>query len=334
MEIKNFLKKSKIKFSKSKYVKNFLKYLNVDTVFLSYHRVLSDIEFESEIRPDNNLVVSKSIFDKQIKFISQNFNPTSINDVFKKSFDGKNKIVITFDDGYLDNIINAVPILKKYNCPAIIYVTTGFLGNKNIAWWIRLWDLILNSSEIFYMGKRINISKLQEKKKTYNLIKNNLFLMKSEGINNFFDDFKTENLDTSSLEKNIFMNYEDLKKINAEKLIEIGCHTHSHQNLKILTEFEIKEELTKSKEFLESLLEREIKHFSIPFGGKNSYSENILKIIYNLNFETIVTTNHDIFKKKNFLKIPRIGIGNNDIDDYLYSKLIGFDSLINKLLFR
>ena len=37
---------------------------------------------------------------------------------------------------------------------------------------------------------------------------------------------------------------------------------------------------------------------------------------------------------ENFLKIPRIGIGNNDIDDYLYSKLIGFDSLINNLLFR
>ena len=40
----------------------------------------------------------------------------------------KNKFVcITLDDGYEDNLIYAYPIFEKYNCPFLIYVTTGYL---------------------------------------------------------------------------------------------------------------------------------------------------------------------------------------------------------------
>ena len=47
----------------------------------------------------------------------------------------KKNIVITFDDGYKDILINALPLLKKYNFKAICYVVSDLVGKENI------WDL-------------------------------------------------------------------------------------------------------------------------------------------------------------------------------------------------
>ena len=86
-------------------------FLDIDTVFLNYHRVISDEEYFKNNRPDDDLIVSKSVFEKQIKYLKKNFNVISINDI-NKNFNLK-KIVITFDDGYFDNFENAFPILKN-----------------------------------------------------------------------------------------------------------------------------------------------------------------------------------------------------------------------------
>ena len=50
----------------------------------------------------------------------------------------ENSIVVTFDDGYLDVLQNAVPILERYQIPATIFVVTGNLGEP--FWWDRLAD--------------------------------------------------------------------------------------------------------------------------------------------------------------------------------------------------
>src|SRR5207248_1364510 len=42
----------------------------------------------------------------------------------------KPQVCVTFDDGYLDNYVNAVPILERYGVPAAFFVSTGIIGTE------------------------------------------------------------------------------------------------------------------------------------------------------------------------------------------------------------
>jgi len=89
---------------------------------LMYHRVSDSLNYDQ-------LTVSPKLFDTQMEYLSKNYNVISIDAAVGSLFTDKsnnNSVVITFDDGYLDNLENALPILNKYNLAATIYVTTDF----------------------------------------------------------------------------------------------------------------------------------------------------------------------------------------------------------------
>jgi peptidoglycan/xylan/chitin deacetylase (PgdA/CDA1 family) len=43
---------------------------------------------------------------------------------------GETGVAITFDDGYRDNLINALPILEHYGFPATLFTVSGYLGSS------------------------------------------------------------------------------------------------------------------------------------------------------------------------------------------------------------
>lgn len=72
----------------------------------------------------NKLRVTPAAFEKQIEWLSkQGFTFVTMQELYDHW--GRlpvKTVAITFDDGYLDNLTNALPILKKYNAKATIYV--------------------------------------------------------------------------------------------------------------------------------------------------------------------------------------------------------------------
>jgi peptidoglycan/xylan/chitin deacetylase (PgdA/CDA1 family) len=44
------------------------------------------------------------------------------------------RAVLTFDDGYVDNLTAALPLLQKHNIPATLFVITGDVGKGNVTW--------------------------------------------------------------------------------------------------------------------------------------------------------------------------------------------------------
>jgi peptidoglycan/xylan/chitin deacetylase (PgdA/CDA1 family) len=79
------------------------------------------------------LVINPETFEKHMKFLIKYYEPISLSElasrINSKSIQG-NEICITFDDGYKDNLTNAIPILKKYNIPATIFITTANIGKQ------------------------------------------------------------------------------------------------------------------------------------------------------------------------------------------------------------
>lgn len=88
---------------------------------LTYHSISSDRSLVS---------INSDAFEKQIIFLKnrgyETINFDQLNVAKSKS------IIITFDDGYKDNLLTALPILKKYGFKATCFVISNFIGKTNI----------------------------------------------------------------------------------------------------------------------------------------------------------------------------------------------------------
>jgi len=78
------------------------------------------------------LTVPYTIFEGQIQFLKRRgFNSIGLGDLYECLNSGnpqhKNSIVLTFDDGYLDNWVYVYPILKKYGFKGTIFVNPEFV---------------------------------------------------------------------------------------------------------------------------------------------------------------------------------------------------------------
>ena len=58
-----------------------------------------------------------------------------------------NAVAITFDDGYLDNYENALPLLELSGLPATLFLVTGHVDRAEPFWWDELAEMILTQEE-------------------------------------------------------------------------------------------------------------------------------------------------------------------------------------------
>lgn len=75
-----------------------------------------------------------------------------VSEILERGKVDKPFICITFDDGYRDNYTDALPILKKEQVPFAIYVTTGFVDNKQSMWWYPNKRLGLSRDELLNLA--------------------------------------------------------------------------------------------------------------------------------------------------------------------------------------
>src|SRR5438874_3150303 len=95
---------------------------------LMYHKV-NDL-------PENPLTMPVSVFDEQMDQVRElGYTVVGLDAVLAHYAEGEplppKAVLITFDDGYHDNLDNAAEVLKKYGYPAVLFVPIGYLDDRH-----------------------------------------------------------------------------------------------------------------------------------------------------------------------------------------------------------
>ena len=79
------------------------------------------------------LTVAPAVFEQHMRWVKEFGYPIS-GAQLREFLDGAElpprPVLVTFDDGYRDNLTSAAPILRRHAIPALIFVCTGFVGAK------------------------------------------------------------------------------------------------------------------------------------------------------------------------------------------------------------
>ena len=125
------------------------------SLILTYHRV-----YELDYDP-YALTVHPRIFEIQMKYLRENYNIIPLSELISQLKEKKIKedsVIITFDDGYHDNLYNSKPILKKYDIPATFFISAGMIGGKKEFWWDELERIFLTRHTLTYKPLELNIN--------------------------------------------------------------------------------------------------------------------------------------------------------------------------------
>ncbi|MGL5150036.1 MAG: polysaccharide deacetylase family protein [Clostridium sp.] len=99
---------------------------NLSIPILYYHAINSN-----EV---NSLILHQDKFRQQIQYLlDSGYTPLKLSQLYSYMTEGKKIpkkcVVITLDDGYIDNYLNAYPILKELNVPATIFMQTNRISD-------------------------------------------------------------------------------------------------------------------------------------------------------------------------------------------------------------
>ncbi|MDP8230598.1 MAG: polysaccharide deacetylase family protein [Candidatus Gorgyraea atricola] len=204
------------------------------------------------------LAVPSSVFESHMRFIKNNFKIVSLLEgveILSKDTSGGMYAAITFDDGYMDNYLNAFPILKKHNVPATIFLTTDFIGKDSLFWWDRIFNVVsqfqLNGKTREEMADDINSTLLRKKE--------------SE-IESLVSGLEARHLNNKDIRPCAMLGWDEAREMRDNGLIDFGSHTKTHQNLCLLNDTEALEELRGSKKKIEQELDIEVNVFCYPYG--------------------------------------------------------------------
>ncbi len=261
-------------------------------IIIAFHRI-----GPGEYGPSES--VSPELFEKQVRFISRHFKVISFSEAVSilsgsEPFE-EDAIVLTFDDPYRDYHTHLLPILKNYELPAMIFVTTDPIDSGAPPWYDRVHEILtmLDSSGWF---SRIDTSSLEDPElKCLSVIAESSGIRKQNGINSFIEHLKS----LTNLRKNeivghltaiakelrlpvearrTVLNWDEVRELD-NGLVTIGSHTCTHPIMSQTTPPDAAVEIEESKSRIESMLCKPVTLFCYPNGLETDFTEeNVEKI--------------------------------------------------------
>lgn len=230
-------------------------------------------------------------FRKHLTWLKQYADPVSETDVLNAIWGRvplpKRAFMITFDDGYRDNLKVAAPILKELNVPGLFFIPTEPITERCLGWW----DLIAwclkktEKTEITFRGKTylLNTDSAAADHELKQMMKLQSAYKNSDLINELANECAVELPNTEMVNQEL-LSWDEVRELKKMGM-HIGSHTHSHRVLATLPLEEQKEELLISKQILEKELRTSIYSLGYPVGGYEHFNRETMTIAQDLGYE-------------------------------------------------
>ena len=241
---------------------------------------------QNEASKFNSRFVTAQQFEEHLILIKKLYNPISFEDYRLKKFShDKLNVLLTFDDGLLNNYTNALPLLQKHQVPAMFFISAlSVVGQEFL--FNDLLDVfsVLGPQQIEIKGQQFSKQKKGIHFRYLNA--NNCSLaehfhsLNANERNGVIDElFKivpplqfNEHKEYMEL-----MSKNEIKQLAISRGISIGSHGITHVDLSLIDKVELKNELEKSKSFLEETTSITCSALAFPYGNFNSNDIELFK---------------------------------------------------------
>jgi len=261
---------------------------------VTFHRVLPP-ELKAQY-PLPGLVVTPAELDFSLKFINQHYSCHPLGTAFElmKAPDATRKplLAITFDDGQLDNLQYAAPVLANNGAKATFYIVPRMTQLQQALWHDRLGfaarsALAGNDALAQLLDNRLHVGPDQSADPVVHVQKVLAAAKKLPPVDRTkllseIDEASAQPLPDWSrlLQPSEVVKLRDLGH-------EIGSHTNSHVLLPQTDSSALSSELSESKRMLEEWLDSSVAHFCYPNGDNDSRTQ---KAVRDAGYSTAVTT--------------------------------------------
>jgi peptidoglycan/xylan/chitin deacetylase (PgdA/CDA1 family) len=249
---------------------------SASTGVLLYHRVAT---------PDHDpwdLAVSVEHFDEQLAAIEA---AGPIVPLDRETQRGRlarlgthrRRFAVTFDDGYVDNLCAALPVLERHDAPATIFIAAGFLDQASF-WWDSLDAIVLGSAASVeaLAGAACQIGLFDEPEveqlaevppmRLHNELYGRLSNLDAAEVGPTVEALASAASLPAPRPGGRPMTTTELVELAGHPLITIGAHTMHHPRLSRLAPEEARGEITAGARVLDTLLGPARRLFAYPFG--------------------------------------------------------------------
>jgi peptidoglycan/xylan/chitin deacetylase (PgdA/CDA1 family) len=260
--------------------------LDPPILILIYHRVAS-LPSDPQL-----LAVSPPHFRDHLGFLKDNFAIARFEDDWSRV--DKPAVVVTFDDGYADNVLQALPIVEEVGVPVTFFVSTGNVGTTREFWWDELERLVLGRWEFSpqftirdgEIERSWSTASSADRQELYReLHRLMLTLDPARRVEWIARLREWAQASEEGREVHRPMTVDEMRRLAASRWATVGAHTVSHSRLSALPVAAQRAEIFESKQQLEAWIGREVRVFSYPFGRRADYTRATRELCREAGFE-------------------------------------------------
>lgn len=280
-----------------------------------YHRIAS---LESDVY---GLAVSPDAFREQMAVVRRDYRPVPLAELVEAARAGDaadDRVAITFDDGYVDNLTTASPILIEMGLPATFFVTTGGLDAPAEYWWDVTARVLLGGESIpgvldlYGDGRWSRPTTTPPERRGALLALDELIRSASGSERGRLLDrvIAWGGLDVRPRETHRRLMSREIRELAARPCHAIGAHTVRHLSLPDQPADVQRREIGDSRETLEQLIGKPVRAFAYPFGAVN---EDTRRLVHDAGFNHVVTVRSGtVHPDSDPLLLPRVEIRDDD----------------------